>query len=112
MRLGKPVFDPIRKDLRRRQSVTGEVESRLATQRIFRRSLSCFGGPAMRWLILGVTISISAGATARSQGAIANDVERSAVEFPPTRVLKPGEPFPPAELRIRRPSTPTAIELR
>src|SRR3954462_3813799 len=66
----------------------------------------------MMWLILGVTVSILAGGRARSQEPIANDVGRSSVPFPPTRVIKPGEPFPPAEVRVRRPTTPTAIELR
>lgn len=34
------------------------------------------------------------------------DVERASVPFPPTRVLAPGEPWPPAEVRMKRPRVP------
>jgi hypothetical protein len=44
-----------------------------------------------------------AGETARSQEPISNDVARSSVPFPTTRVIKPVEPFPPAVVRVRRP---------
>jgi len=57
----------------------------------------------MKWLILGVTISILAGETARSQEPTARDERTTAVEFPPPRVLNPGEPPPPAEVRFRKP---------
>jgi hypothetical protein len=55
----------------------------------------------MRWLILGVTILISDGGTARSQVRTASDERKLSVEFPPTRVSRPGEPSGPAEGRGR-----------
>jgi hypothetical protein len=66
----------------------------------------------MRLLILGVAVLVSGGGSAWSQEPTTTemrealrrlDVERNSVPFPPTRVLKPGEPFLPTEARVRRP---------
>jgi hypothetical protein len=43
------------------------------------------------------------GVAARPRGPTADDGLRLFAEFPPTRVLKVGEPFPTTEVRVRRP---------